>query len=82
MVMSPEKYVILRAKVLEMNLKSLEVDGAEEHRLLRGGKVQTGPCATECSPRGSSCSSDCFMFARSARASGDPWRRCEAIVFQ
>jgi len=28
--------VLLRAKVLEMNLKSLEVDNAEEHRLLRG----------------------------------------------
>jgi len=36
MVMSPEKYVLLRAKVLEMNSKSLEVDGAEERRLLRG----------------------------------------------
>jgi len=32
--MSPEKYVLLLAKVLEMNLKSLESDGAEEHRLL------------------------------------------------
>jgi len=28
MVMSPEKYVLLRAKVLEMNSKSLEVNGA------------------------------------------------------
>ena len=46
--MSPEKYVLLRAKLLEMNSKSLEVDGAEEHRLLRG------PRATECSARGSS----------------------------
>ena len=36
MVMSLEKYVLLRAKVLEMNSKSLEVDGAKEHRLLRG----------------------------------------------
>ena len=35
-VKSPEKYVLLRAKVLEMNSKSLEVDGAEERRLLRG----------------------------------------------
>ena len=34
MVMSPEKYVLLCAKVLDMNSKSLEVDGAEEHRLL------------------------------------------------
>jgi len=33
MVMSLEKYVLLRAKVLKMNSKSLEVDGAEEHRL-------------------------------------------------
>jgi len=36
MVMSPEKYVLLRAKVLEMNSKSLEVDNSEEHRQLRG----------------------------------------------
>ena len=36
MVMSPEKYVLLRAKVLEINSKSLKVDGAEEHRQLRG----------------------------------------------
>jgi len=36
MVTSLEKYVLLRAKVLNMNSKSLEVDGAEEHRLLRG----------------------------------------------
>ena len=35
-VMSPEKFVLLRAKVLEMNSKSLEVGGAEERRLLRG----------------------------------------------
>ena len=28
MVMSPEKYMLLRAKVLEVNSKSLEVDGA------------------------------------------------------
>jgi len=43
-VMSPEKFVLLRAKVLEMNLKLLEVDGAEEHRLLRaGGGVQAAP---------------------------------------
>ena len=40
MVVSPEKHVLLRAKVLEMNSKSLEVDGAEEHRLLRGGGIQ------------------------------------------
>ena len=62
MVMSPEKYVLLRAKVLEMNSKSLEVDNAEEHRLLRGGGgtgCSAGPCATECSPRGSSHSSGC-----------------------
>ena len=32
MMMSPEKYVLLRAKVLDMNSKSLEVDGAE-HRV-------------------------------------------------
>ena len=32
MVMSPEKCVLLRAKVLEI----LEVDGAKERRLLRG----------------------------------------------
>jgi len=33
MVMSPEKYVLLRAKVLEMNSKSLEVNGAPKcHR--------------------------------------------------
>ena len=44
MVMSPEKYVLLRAKVLEMNSKSLEIDGAEEHRLLRGeGGLQAAP---------------------------------------
>ena len=43
MVMSLEKYVLLRAKVLKMNSKSLEVDGAEEHRLLRGGGVQASP---------------------------------------
>ena len=44
MVMSPEKYVLLLAKVLEMNLKSLESDGAEEHRLLRGeGGLQAAP---------------------------------------
>jgi len=34
MVMSPKKYVLLSVKALEINLKSLEVDGAEEHRLL------------------------------------------------
>ena len=39
MVMSLEKYVLLRAKVLKMNSKSLEV-GAEEHRLLRGGEYR------------------------------------------
>jgi len=33
--MSTEKYVLLRANVLGMISKSLEVDGAEEHRLLR-----------------------------------------------
>ena len=43
MVMSPKKYVLLSAKALEINLKSLEVDGAEEHRLL----CSAGPCATE-----------------------------------
>jgi len=42
MVMSLEKYVLLRAKVPKMNSKPLEVDGAEEHRLLRGG-VQASP---------------------------------------
>jgi len=52
MVMSPEKHVLLCAKVLEMNSKSHEVDGAEECRLL------AVPWATECSPHGSSCSSD------------------------
>jgi len=36
MVKSPEKYVLMRAEVLEMNSKSLEVGCAEEHRLLRG----------------------------------------------
>ena len=36
MAMPPEKYVLLRAKVLEMNSKSLEVGGAYEQRLLRG----------------------------------------------
>ena len=36
MVLSPKKYVLLRAKVLEMNSKSLEVvevNDAEEHGL-------------------------------------------------
>ena len=33
MALSPKKYVLLRAKVLEMNSKSLEVDDAEEHGL-------------------------------------------------
>ena len=36
MVLSPKKYVLLRAKVLEMNSKSLEVvevSDAEEHGL-------------------------------------------------
>jgi len=41
--MSPEKHVLLRAKVLEMNSKSLEVDGAEEQRLLRWGGVLAAP---------------------------------------
>jgi len=36
MVMSPEKYVLLRAEVPKLNSKSLEIDGAEEHSLLRG----------------------------------------------
>ena len=36
MVMSPEKCVLLRAKVLEMNSKFLEVNGADEYGLLRG----------------------------------------------
>ena len=40
MVTSLEKYVLLRAKVLKMNSKSLEVDGAEEHMLLRGGECR------------------------------------------
>jgi len=31
--------VLLRAKVLEMNSKSLEVVDAEEHRLLHGARV-------------------------------------------
>ena len=48
MVISPEKHVLLRANVLEMNSKSLQVDGAEESRLLRG---------VSCSPRASSHSS-------------------------
>jgi len=43
MVMSPEKYVLLRAKVLEMNSKSLEVGGAEESRILSLGGVQAAP---------------------------------------
>ena len=83
MVMPLEKYVLLRAKVLKMNSKSLEVGAAEEHRLLRRGSTgfSAGPCATECSPRGSSYSSGCCMSVRSARASGDPWGRCEAIDF-
>ena len=38
--MSPEKYVLLRAKELEMSSKSHEVDGAEEHRQLRGGECR------------------------------------------
>ena len=33
MVLSPKKYVLLRAKVPEMNSKSLIVDDAEEHGL-------------------------------------------------
>ena len=32
--------MLLRAKVLKMNSKPLEVDGAEEHRLLRGGEYR------------------------------------------
>ena len=40
MVMSLEKHELVRAKVLKMNSKSLEVDGAEEHRLLRGGEYR------------------------------------------
>ena len=40
MVMSPEKYVLLRAKVRKINPKSLEVGAAEEHRLLRGGEYR------------------------------------------
>ena len=40
MVMSPEKCVLLRAKVLKMNSESLEVDGAEKHSLLRGGEYR------------------------------------------
>ena len=43
MVMSPEKHVLLRAKVLEMNSKSLEVGGAEESRILSLGGVQAAP---------------------------------------
>ena len=68
MVMSLEKYVLLRAKVLEMNSKSLEVGGAEDRRLLR---VALGDFAFTAQQY----SSDCCMSARSARASGDPWRR-------
>ena len=49
--------------------------------MLKSTGCSAGPLATACSPRGSSCSSDCCMSARSARASGDPWRRCEAVVF-
>ena len=40
MVMSLEKYGLLRAKVLKMTSKSLEVDGSEEHRLIRGGEYR------------------------------------------
>ena len=36
MVMSPENNVLLHAEVLEMNSKSLEVDGGEDRRRLRG----------------------------------------------
>ena len=32
--------MLLHAKVLKMNSKSLEVGGAEEHRLLRGGEYR------------------------------------------
>ena len=69
MVLSPKKYVLLRAKVLEMNSKSLEVDDAEEHGLQRRG-TRTEHGAKACvkngeSPaaRGSSCVLErgCFM---------------------
>ena len=45
MVMSPKKYVLLSVKALEINSKSLEVGGAEEHRLLcsAGGGLQAAP---------------------------------------
>ena len=74
--MSTEKYVLLREKVLEMNSKSLGVV------VLKSAGCSAGPCAAECSSRGSSCSSNCCMSSKSARASGDPWRKYEAIVFQ
>ena len=35
MVMSLEKYVLLRAKDLKMNSKSLEVDGDELHSIIQ-----------------------------------------------
>ena len=61
MVLSPKKYVLLRAKVLEMNSKSLEVDDAEEHGLQRRG-TRTEHGAKACvkngenpAARGSSC---------------------------
>jgi hypothetical protein len=69
MVLSPKKYVLLRAKVLEMNSKSLEVDDAEEHGLQRRG-TRTEHGAKACvkngenpAARGSSCVLErgCFM---------------------
>ena len=36
MVLSPNKCMLLRAKALEMNSKSLEVGNAEEYGLFRG----------------------------------------------
>ena len=80
MVLSPKKYVLLRAKVLEMNSKSLEVDDAEEHGLQRRG-TRTEHGAKACvkngenpAARGSSCVLErgCFMSASSARAGGAP----------
>jgi len=83
MVMSPEKHVLLRAKMLEMNSKSLEVDGAEESRLLRGVGVQAAPRGIgRLNVHRAAAHSPLIAACRSARASGNPWRRCEAIVFQ
>ena len=83
MVLSPKKYVLLRAKVLEMNSKSLEVDDAEEHGLwvfsdgAQGQSMGQGACVKNGehpAARGSSCVLErgCFMSASSARAGGAP----------